>query len=55
MPLEREGAALDQLDNDGRTPRWGATWSGHEGVVKMLLERGEANPDRPDNDGRTPL
>ena len=33
----------------------GCRWSGHEGVVKILLEPEEVNPDKPDNSYQTPL
>ena len=39
----------------GRTPLAWATYSGHEGVAKILLGREEVDPDKPDSDGRTLL
>jgi ankyrin repeat protein len=45
---------VDQADEDGRTPLWGASEGGHEGTVRLLLDRGAA-VDQADEDGKTPL
>ena len=53
--LARDDISPDKPDNDGRTPLWGASSNGNEGVVRLLLARDDVNPDKQDNRGRTPL
>lgn len=31
-----EGAAMESIDNDGRTPLWWANWGGHMAVARLL-------------------
>jgi len=46
----------DSSSSSGRTPLSWAAWSGHEGIVKLLLGREDVNPNTPDTKyGQTPL
>ena len=49
--LGRKDINPNKPDENSQTPRFWATRSGYEGVVKMLLEREDANPDHSDDDG----
>jgi len=53
--VEVEGCDINQEDNCGLTPLMWAAWSGHEGVVKILLGRDYANPDKSGRYGETAL
>ena len=53
--IEVEGCDINQSDCDGNTPLVWAAWSGHEGVVKILLGRDDVNPDKPGYLEQTPL
>jgi len=39
----------------GKTPLWWAVWSGHEGIVKLLLARKDVNPNSSSKSCETPL
>ena len=53
--IDVEGCDINQGDCDGNTPLVWAAWSGHEGVVKILLRRDDVNPDNSGRDMHTPL
>ena len=48
--LVDNGAQIEALDDDGRTPMWRAIESGHTAIVRLLLEKG-ANPDSEPSNG----
>jgi len=53
--VEVESCDINQSDCDGNTPLMWAAWSGHEGVVKILLGQGDVKPDNSGRDMHTPL
>ena len=53
--IEVEGCNINQGDCDGNTPLVWAAWSGHEGVVKILLGRDDVDPNKPGCYQHTPL
>jgi len=53
--IDVEGCDINQGDCDGNTPLVWAAWSGHEGVVKILLGRDDVNPDNSGRNRHTPL
>jgi len=53
--IDVEGCDINQGDCDGNTPLVWAAWSGHEGVVKILLGRDDANPEKGGLFDQTPL
>ena len=52
--FEGRGAAINKRTNHGMTPLMGASWQGHEDVVRLLLARG-ANVALRDSAGETAL
>lgn len=52
--LHERGAAVDVVDEGGRSAASWAAGRGHAEILRWLLERGAA-PDRADEQGRTPL
>jgi len=53
--IDVEGCDINQGDCDGNTPLVWAAWSGHEGVVKILLGRDDVNPNNSGRNKHTPL
>jgi len=53
--IDVEGCDINQVDCAGNTPLVWAAWSGHEGVLKILLGRDDVNPDKPGFLEQTPL
>jgi len=53
--IDVEGCDINQSDCDGNTPLLWAAWSGHEGVVKILLGRDDVNPEKGGLFDQTPL
>jgi serine/threonine-protein phosphatase 6 regulatory ankyrin repeat subunit B len=54
--LLSQGANVDSTDHIGMTPFMAAAWSGHVGVVKMLLQHmGGQGLNQADREGRTAL